>query len=174
VKEQAETFKMIAEENGGSDFDWKTRPEDRNELWKARHEAAFANLAYRPGCMAYTADVCVPISRLTDCIVETKKDIQESWLTAPMIGHVGDGNFHVSFLIMMDDPKELAEAKRLNARLVSRAIQMDGTCSGEHGIGINKKPYMAEEHGDTVDVMRMIKKCIDPHNIMNPGKIFDL
>jgi len=174
VKEQVETFKMIAEENGGSDFDWKIRPEDRNELWKARHEAAFANLAYRPGCMAYTADVCVPISRLTDCIVETKKDIQESWLTAPMIGHVGDGNFHVSFLIMMDDPKELAEAKRLNARLVSRAIQMDGTCSGEHGIGINKKPYLAEEHGETVDVMRMIKKCFDPHNIMNPGKIFDL
>ena len=174
VKENAETVKMLAEENGGSDFDWKTRPEDRSELWKARHEASFGNLAYRPGAMAYTADVCVPISRLAECILETKKDIQESFLVAPIVGHVGDGNFHVSYMIMMDDEKELAEAKRLNSRLVSRAIAMDGTCSGEHGIGIDKKPYMAEEHGDTVDVMRMIKKCIDPHNIMNPGKIFDL
>ena len=174
VIEQAEIVKLITEEHGGSDFDWKTRPEDRNELWKARHEAAFANLAYRPGSMAFTADVCVPISRLAECILETKKDIQESYLISPIVGHVGDGNFHVSFLIMMDDEKEWAEARRLNTRLVKRAIAMDGTCSGEHGIGINKKPYLAEEHGEAVDVMRMIKRTIDPHNIMNPGKIFDL
>jgi D-lactate dehydrogenase (cytochrome) len=174
VKEQAEMVQSIAAENTGGDFKWATRPEDRNKLWAARHDVTYASKALRPGADIWATDVCVPISRLAECILETKKDLQESFLIAPLVGHVGDGNFHLGFLIDRDDPKELAEAERLNERLVMRALAMDGTCTGEHGIGLGKMKFLVAEHGEGVAVMRQIKKALDPDNIMNPGKIFTL
>ncbi|MSQ58576.1 MAG: FAD-binding protein [Betaproteobacteria bacterium] len=172
VKEQAVTVQAIAQENTGGEFKWATKAEDRTHLWQARHDVTYANKALRPGCEIWATDVCVPISRLAECIIETKKDLKESFLTAPLVGHVGDGNFHLGFLINRDDPKELAEAERLNDRLVMRALAMDGTCTGEHGIGLGKMKFLAAEHGESVSVMRAIKKALDPLNIMNPGKIF--
>ena len=174
VKEQAELVQSIAAENGGGEFKWATKPEDRSKLWTARHDVTYANKALRPGCEIWATDVCVPISRLAECIVETKKDLKQSFLIAPLVGHVGDGNFHLGFLINRDDPKELAEAERLNERLVMRALAMDGTCTGEHGIGLGKMKFLIAEHGEAVAVMRQIKKALDPDNIMNPGKIFSL
>ncbi|HWA12486.1 MAG TPA: FAD-linked oxidase C-terminal domain-containing protein [Burkholderiales bacterium] len=174
VKEQAELVQSIAQENGGGEFKWATKPEERTALWTARHDVTYANKALRPGCEIWATDVCVPISRLAECIMETKKDLKQSFLTAPLVGHVGDGNFHLGFLIMRDDPKELAEAERLNERLVMRALAMDGTCTGEHGIGLGKQKFLLAEHGDAVSVMRQVKKALDPQNIMNPGKIFTL
>ena len=174
VKEQAEMVQAIAQEHGGGEFKWATKQEERTQLWTARHDVTYANKALRPGCEIWATDVCVPISRLAECIIETKKDLKESFLIAPLVGHVGDGNFHLGFLIMRDDPKELAEAERLNDRLVMRALAMDGTCTGEHGIGLGKQKFLVAEHGEAVSVMRQIKLALDPLNIMNPGKIFSL
>ena len=174
VREQAEMLQAIAAEHGGGGFQWATRPEERTALWTARHDVTYANKALRPGCEIWATDVCVPISRLAQCILETKADLRESFLTAPLVGHVGDGNFHLGFLIMRDDPRELAEAERLNDRLVMRALAMDGTSTGEHGIGLGKQKFMRAEHGEAVDVMRQIKQALDPQNLMNPGKIFSL
>jgi D-lactate dehydrogenase (cytochrome) len=169
--EQAETVQAIAGENGGSDFRWTSQTEERNRLWQARHDAAYACLALRPGAKAWATDVCVPISRLAECILETKTDIEGSPLIAPLVGHVGDGNFHLVFLIDPDKPDEIAEAERLNERLVLRALAMGGTCTGEHGIGSGKMDFLVAEHGDAVAVMRQIKQALDPDNIMNPGKM---
>ena len=172
VKEQAETVQAVASDHGGGAFQWATQTEQRNALWKARHDVTYANKALRPGCEIWATDVCVPISRLAECILQTKEDLRHSFLTAPLVGHAGDGNFHLGFLIRRDDPAELAEAERLNERLVMRALAMDGTCTGEHGIGLGKRKYLLAEHGEGVSVMRQIKQVLDPHNLMNPGKIF--
>ncbi len=174
VKEQAELVEAIAGENGGGQFKWATKPEDRTQLWTARHDVTYANKALRPGCEIWATDVCVPISRLAECILESKKDLAESFLIAPLVGHVGDGNFHLGFLIDRNDPKEIAEAERLNERLVMRALAMDGTCTGEHGIGLGKMKFLTAEHGEAVSVMRAVKKALDPLGIMNPGKIFTM
>jgi D-lactate dehydrogenase (cytochrome) len=171
VGTQAETVQSIAAENQGSDFAWVTRLEDRARLWRARHDAYFASLALRPGARAWTTDACVPISRLADCIVESKRDLDESTLTGTLVGHVGDGNFHMLYLVDPDSPEEMAEAGRLNERLITRALDMGGTCSGEHGVGVGKMPYLAREHGEAIDTMRAIKLALDPRNLMNPGKI---
>ena len=167
-------MQCIAAEHGGGEFKWATKQEERTHLWQARHDVTYANKALRPGCEIWATDVCVPISRLAECILETKKDLKQSFLIAPLVGHVGDGNFHLGFLIDRNDPKELAEAERLNERLVMRALAMDGTCTGEHGIGLGKQKFLVAEHGEAVAVMREIKKALDPLNIMNPGKIFSL
>ena len=174
VKEQAEIVQSIAAEHGGGEFKWATKPEERSHLWTARHDVTYANKALRPGSEIWATDVCVPISRLAECILETKKDLKESFLIAPLVGHVGDGNFHLGFLINREDPKELAEAERLNERLVMRALSMDGTCTGEHGIGLGKMKFLVAEHGEAVSVMREVKKALDPLGIMNPGKIFSM
>ena len=171
VREQAEAVHDIAADHGGSGFQWTANTEERNRLWQARHDAAYACLALRPGAKAWATDVCVPISRLAECIMDTKRDLAQSFLTAPLVGHVGDGNFHLIFLIDPDDPKEVAEAERLNERLVMRALAMEGTCTGEHGIGYGKMDFLIAEHGEAVSVMRMIKAALDPRNIMNPGKV---
>jgi D-lactate dehydrogenase (cytochrome) len=171
VEEQTRDFRAIATEHGGSAFRGATKPEERTRLWKARHDAFYAALALRPGCKGWATDVCVPLSRLTECILETQREIDESFLLAPLVGHVGDGNFHLVFLVDPEKPEELREAQRLNDRLVERALAMDGTCTGEHGIGIGKKKYLVAEHGDAVETMRAIKRAIDPLNIMNPGKV---
>ncbi len=172
VKEQAETVQAVASDHGGGEFKWAVQTEQRNALWKARHDVTYANKALRPGCEIWATDVCVPISRLAECILQTKEDLRHSFLTAPLVGHAGDGNFHLGFLIMRDDPKEMAEAERLNERLIMRALAMDGTSTGEHGIGLGKRKYLIAEHGEAVSVMRQIKQALDPHNLMNPGKIF--
>ncbi|KIG02160.1 FAD-binding oxidoreductase [Caballeronia concitans] len=173
VKEQAQTVQDITAQNGGTDFDWATRPEDRSRLWNARHNAYFAMLQLKPGCRAVTTDVCVPISRLAECVVETEKDLLGSWLPCPIVGHVGDGNFHVAMLLDPAKPEELEEAERLNRRIVERALKAGGTCTGEHGVGLHKMGFMIDEHGeDAIGVMRSIKQALDPKNMMNPGKIF--
>jgi D-lactate dehydrogenase (cytochrome) len=171
VAEQAETIQMIAREHGGADFSWATKPEDRHRLWRARHDVVYADKALREGAQLWATDVSVPISRLAECITETQKDLTASFLQAPIVGHAGDGNFHVCFLLNTNDPKEMAEAERLNERLVQRALSLDGTCTGEHGIGYGKLDFLIAEHGEAVSVMRAIKNAIDPDNIMNPGKI---
>ena len=172
VQEQAEMVKEISTEEGGSDFQWSTREQEKQKLWEARHNAYYASLALRPGSKGWATDVCVPISRLADCILETRSDIEESGLVVPLVGHVGDGNFHLLFLI--DPENEVEELKRyqpLNDRLVERALRMGGTCTGEHGIGSGKIKYMEAEHGDSLDLMRQIKQAFDPYNLMNPGKM---
>ncbi|MGO1120179.1 FAD-binding oxidoreductase [Rhodovibrionaceae bacterium A322] len=171
VKEQAEMAGAIAEEFGGADFQWATRQEDRTKLWKARHNAYWAARELRPGTEGWSTDVCVPISRLADCLLETRKDVDEAGILAPMVGHVGDGNFHMLFLLDMSKPEELEQAKAINERLVLRAISMGGTCTGEHGVGSGKMPYLQAEHGEAVSVMRTLKMALDPKGIMNPGKI---
>ncbi|MBI5108816.1 MAG: FAD-binding protein [Rhodocyclales bacterium] len=174
VKEQAQTVQDIVTEQEGRDFEWATRPEDRSRLWQARHDAYYAGLGLKPGCRALTTDVCVPISRLADCVAETFTDLDAAAadLQGPLVGHVGDGNFHIMLLTDPEKPDDLARAKDFAARLARRAIRMDGTCTGEHGIGIGKQPYMSLEHGDVaIDLMRAIKHAIDPENILNPGKI---
>jgi len=173
VKEQAERFGEIAADHGGGPFDWATRAEDRSKLWQARHDAYWAAKALRPGMESVATDVCVPISRLADCLDETARDIAESGLVAPIVGHVGDGNFHTQPLIDLTDPDEVARGKAFVDRLVERALAMGGTCTGEHGIGQKKMPYLEAEHGrPAVDLMRLMKRTLDPKNIMNPGKIF--
>jgi D-lactate dehydrogenase (cytochrome) len=174
VAEQAKMVQMIASEHGGTDFSWTTNPEDRHKLWRARHDVVYANKALRDGAQLWASDVCVPISRLAECITETQKDLAASFLPAPIVGHAGDGNFHVSFVLNPNDPTEMKEAGRLNERVVHRALSLDGTCTGEHGIGCGKIDFLIAEHGEAVSVMRAIKKAIDPDNIMNPGKIFSV
>ena len=171
VAEQAETVGAIAGENGGGGFKWARHAEDRNRLWQARHDAYFASMALRPGMRGISSDVCVPISRLAESILDTRADIDESGLTAPIVGHVGDGNYHVLFIIDPNDPDELARAEAINERMVHRAIEMGGTCTGEHGIGIGKMDFLVAEQGEAISVMRAVKKALDPQNIMNPGKI---
>lgn len=172
VDEQLETFAMIAEEYGGGAFQSAVRTEDRNKLWKARHDAYWAARQLRPGASAISTDSCVPISRLAECIAETQTDIEREGLLAPILGHVGDGNFHVLLLIDRDDPQEVAKAELIVDRLNRRTIEMGGTCTGEHGIGQGKRQYLEVEHGAGVDVMRAIKMALDPDNLFNPGKIF--
>lgn len=172
AREQAELVGGIAEEYGGANFEWATRQEDRSRLWQARHDAYFANLALKPGAKGWATDVCVPISRLAECILETRKDIDESGVLAPIVGHVGDGNFHLTFLIDPDDPEEMAKAEGVNERMVMRALAMGGTCTGEHGVGTGKMRFLQAEHGEALAVMRQLKVALDPDNIMNPGKIF--
>jgi D-lactate dehydrogenase (cytochrome) len=162
----------LAQANGGGEFRWAKRPEDRSKLWKARHEAYYAAVNLRPGAIGWATDVCVPMSRLAECIAETKAELETSSVPATILGHVGDGNFHVVFSIDPNAPAELDEVKAINARLVQRALAMDGTCTGEHGIGLGKQEWLAEELGEAVDVMRSIKNCLDPKGILNPGKIF--
>ncbi|GIL06584.1 MAG: oxidoreductase [Betaproteobacteria bacterium] len=175
VREQAETVQQIAREHGGQDFHWATKPEERSRLWTARHNAYFACLQLKPGARSFTTDVCVPISRLAECIGETIEDTAQSFLPAPILGHVGDGNFHCAILANPDDPKEVDEAERLNRRIVARALAMDGTCTGEHGIGLHKMDFLVEEHGtDAVELMARIKRALDPLNILNPGKVVRL
>jgi D-lactate dehydrogenase (cytochrome) len=174
VDEQVETVKAIAAEHGGDDFRWATTPEARSKLWQARHDAYYAALALRPGSKGWPTDVCVPISRLADCIAETKRDLAQSTIPSALAGHVGDGNFHLIFMIDPQCPEEIAEASRLNDRMVNRALEMEGTCTGEHGIGYGKMDFLAAEHGEAISVMRSIKQALDPHDIMNPGKIIRL
>ncbi|MGF1593117.1 MAG: FAD-linked oxidase C-terminal domain-containing protein [Kiloniellaceae bacterium] len=171
AREQAELVGEIARDYGGANFTWATRQEDRNKLWQARHDAYFANLALKPGARGWATDVCVPISRLAECILETRKDIDESGVLAPIVGHVGDGNFHLTFLIDPDDPEEMARAEGVNERMVMRALAMGGTCTGEHGVGTGKMRFLQAEHGEALTVMRQLKLALDPDNIMNPGKI---
>ena len=171
VAEQAEMVQKITADHGGANFSWATRPEDRQKLWRARHDVVYADRAMRPGGQIFTTDVCVPISRLAECIVATEKDVAASFLPALIVGHAGDGNFHLVIVVNPNEPMEMAEAERLNERLVHLALSFDGTCTGEHGIGCGKIDFLIAEHGEAVSVMRAIKKAIDPDNIMNPGKI---
>jgi len=171
VAEQAELVKEIAAEFAGGDFRWATTSEERSKLWQARHDAYYAALALRPGSKGWATDVCVPISRLAECISETKRDLTDSPIPSALVGHVGDGNFHLVFMIDPSRPEEIAEASRLNHRMVARALALEGTSTGEHGIGYGKMEFLTAEHGEAVDVMRAIKKALDPDNILNPGKI---
>ena len=172
VKEQAELVQQIADEHGAIGFEWATRPEDRSRLWQARHNAYFALLQLRPGSRAISTDCCVPISRLTECLLETKADCDRENLIYGIVGHVGDGNFHVQMLVDPSDPTDVARAESVNERMVHRAIAMDGTCTGEHGIGLHKLDFLVHEAGEeAVDLMRTIKHALDPNNIFNPGKV---
>lgn len=171
VTAQAMATGEVIAEHGGRAFARALTPEARAELWHARHNAYYAALALRPGARGWTTDACVPISRLAECISETKRDLAASTLTAALVGHVGDGNFHLILPVMADDPAELAEAERLTDQLVERALAMGGTCSGEHGIGLGKMRFLAREHGEALDVMRSIKRTLDPQGLMNPGKL---
>lgn len=172
VEEQAATVGEIAADLGGGPFEWTTKPEERTKLWQARHDAYWASLRLRPGAKGISTDVCVPISRLADCVAETRADIDRHGFIAPMVGHVGDGNFHVLVLIDMDDPDEVVRARQFCDDLALRAIRMDGTCTGEHGIGQGKIKFLRREVGAGVDVMAAIKRTLDPDGILNPGKIF--
>ena len=173
VKEQAETVGGICTELGGSGFEWTAFEEQRNEMWAARHTAAYAAMAARPGARAYATDVCVPISRLADCILETRADVHATTrMPTFLLGHVGDGNFHYVFLVDTANPRELDELKQLTGRVVERAIDMGGTCTGEHGIGLGKQQYLRAEFGDAgLELMRTVKQALDPHGLMNPGKL---
>lgn len=172
--EQVEMFRELAEEEGGGPLDWAERPEDRNRLWQARHNAYWAALALSPGAKAMTTDVCVPMSRLAECIKKTHEDIQQTGLIAPILGHVGDGNFHVCVLTDVDDGQEIAKVEAFSDRLAERALEMDGTCTGEHGVGTGKIKFMEKEHGAAVATMSALKRALDPDNILNPGKIIAL
>ncbi len=174
VAEQAAAVEAIARELGGTDFQWSATTEERNRLWRARHDAYYAALALRPGCRGWATDVCVPISQLAACITATQADIAAAGLLAPIVGHVGDGNFHLLFLLDPNDPDELARAEAANARLIDRAIAMGGTCTGEHGIGMGKITSLEREHASGIDVMRTIKRALDPNDILNPGKVIRL
>ena len=172
VAEQAELAAEIASGNGGATFKWALKAEERSALWKARHEAFYAAVALRKGCVGWPTDVCVPISRLAECIGETQADLEQAGVVAPILGHVGDGNFHVIFVLDPNDPTEREVATALNKRLVERALAMDGTCTGEHGVGLGKQDYLVAELGEAVDVMRTLKCALDPRGLFNPGKIF--
>ena len=172
VAEQAQSAAEAAEANGGGAFSWSVRPEERSRLWKARHEALYAAVGLRKGCVGWPTDVCVPVSRLAQCIAETHADLQSAGVIAPILGHVGDGNFHVIFVVDPAEPAEWKVAAELNRRLVQRALDMDGTCTGEHGVGLGKQEWLRAELGEAVDVMFLLKRALDPTNILNPGKIF--
>ncbi len=175
VKEQAELVQEIASEHGGKAFEWATTPEERTRLWTARHNAYFAAIQSRPGCRAISTDTCVPISRLADCLLDSVKEADESGLPYFLVGHVGDGNFHFGYLLDPNKPEERELAEKLNHQLVMRALRLEGTCTGEHGIGLHKMEFLVTETGaGAVDMMRTIKRALDPKNIMNPGKIFSL
>jgi D-lactate dehydrogenase (cytochrome) len=175
VAEQSQRFGEIADELGGGPFDWATKAEDRTRLWQARHDAYWAIMSLRPGVRALSTDVCVPISRLAECVTQSQQDLKESRLIAPIVGHVGDGNFHMLLLVDNNVAEEFARAEAFLERLVDRALAMDGTCTGEHGVGQGKMKYMAAEHGDVaIETMRAVKRALDPLDIMNPGKIFGL
>lgn len=173
VQEQAQVVQEIASDQGGEDFQWATTPEERTKLWTARHHAYFAALQMKPGCRAVTTDTCVPISRLAECLLDTVAEADEAGLPYFIVGHVGDGNFHVGYLIDPARPEERELAERLNHQLVARALRLEGTCTGEHGIGLHKMGFLREEAGEgAVALMRSLKHALDPKNIMNPGKIF--
>ena len=173
VKEQAETVQEIASEHGGQSFEWATTPEERTRLWTARHNAYFAAIQSRPGCRAISTDTCVPISRLADCLLDSVAQADASGIPYFLVGHVGDGNFHFGYLIDPNSPAERETAEQLNHQLVQRALALEGTCTGEHGIGLHKMDFLLTETGHgAVDMMRTIKQALDPHNILNPGKIF--
>jgi D-lactate dehydrogenase (cytochrome) len=171
---QSEAFGEIARENGSNEFIWTRSPEERARLWKARHDVYWSAKALRPGGTVISTDVCLPISRLAECITATEQDIEEHGLLGPIVGHAGDGNFHVSMVIDDKDPAEIAAAEAFIARLNERALALDGTCTGEHGIGQGKQEFLEAELGGSVDIMRQIKRALDPKNIFNPGKIFAL
>lgn len=173
VKEQVEAFAEIASSHGGGALKWATAQEQRDTLWDARHKAYFAALALAPGKLCLITDVCVPVSALADCIVETQQDIQAVGIQGPILGHVGDGNFHALLMVDPADPDEVRRVKDISNRLVARALAVGGTCTGEHGVGLGKKDHLITEHGDAVKVMASIKRAIDPCNIMNPGKVVD-
>jgi D-lactate dehydrogenase (cytochrome) len=173
VAEQADTVQAIAKEHGGADFEWARTPEERTRLWKARHESYFAALQMRPGCRCQSSDTCVPISRLAEGINESVAEAEASGIPYWIVGHVGDGNFHLSYLMDPNDATECAQVEELNVKMVQRALRLEGTCTGEHGIGLHKMPYLLDEAGPAaVQTMRGIKHALDPKNIMNPGKIF--
>jgi D-lactate dehydrogenase (cytochrome) len=175
VKEQAAVVQEVASEFGGTDFDWATTPEQRSKLWTARHHAYFAALQTRPGCRCQSTDTCVPISRLAESINESVTEAEEAGIPYWIVGHVGDGNFHLSYLIDPNDPQEHATVERLSAQMVARALRLEGTCTGEHGIGLHKMGYLLDEAGPAaVELMRSVKRALDPKNIMNPGKVFAL
>jgi len=172
VEEQAQTVQAIADDLGGANFEWATRPEDRTRLWQGRHDAYFACLQLKPGCRCFPTDVCVPISRLAECIAATNEDIAQVSIPIALFGHVGDGNFHLVVLVDTDNAKEMEEAAWISRRVVERAMAMEGTCTGEHGIGLGKKKYLIAEHGEVaVEVMRAVKAALDPRNLLNPGKV---
>jgi D-lactate dehydrogenase (cytochrome) len=174
VEEQVRAVEEIAREHGAQDFRWAEDADARAVLWRARHNAYYATVASRPGARAWTTDVCVPIAHLAACIVETQADIRSTGLDAPLVGHAGDGNFHLIVMIDPADARELATMSAFSERLVERALRFGGTCSGEHGVGIGKLNYLAAEHGEGLDVMRAIKRALDPENVMNPGKLITL
>ena len=172
VKEQAEMVAAFAEDNGGEGFKWTSSAEERSKLWQARHDAYYAGLAMRPGSQGWATDVCVPISNLAEAINETKKDLANASMPVCLVGHVGDGNFHLCFILDPNKPEEFKEAAEINERMVTRALALDGTCTGEHGVGYGKIGFVEQEHGPaTIGVMREIKRALDPHNLMNPGKV---
>ena len=172
VKEQSELFGEIASDHGGNDFEWTSNNEDRNKLWKARHDAYWSCKAVRPEAEIYSTDVCVPISKLSDCIIETIEDMEKNELIGPIVSHAGDGNFHVALLIDKKNQVELDKLDSFLVRISERAIRMNGTCTGEHGVGQGKRKYMLKELGNAVDVMKKVKNAFDPNKIMNPGKLF--
>jgi D-lactate dehydrogenase (cytochrome) len=174
VSEQASSVEALASERGGRGFEWATRLEDRERLWQARHNVHFAALGMRPGCRSWATDVCVPISRLSECIVETKADHANLPFPVCLVGHAGDGNFHVIYLLDPSNEDELAAARHLSDRMVTRALAMGGTCTGEHGVGYGKMKFLDAEHGEGVEVMRAIKRALDPENRMNPGKVVNI
>jgi D-lactate dehydrogenase (cytochrome) len=171
VEDQIRAVEEIAREHGAKGFKWASSLEDRNTLWQARHNAYYATVASRPGARAWTTDICVPISHLAECILETQADLKEANVVAPLVGHAGDGNFHLIIMLDPADRNEFETITRISERLVERALKFGGTCSGEHGVGIGKLKYLAAEHGEALDVMRSIKRAIDPNNLMNPGKL---
>jgi D-lactate dehydrogenase (cytochrome) len=175
VAEQARTVQDVAREHGGEDFEWATTPEERTRLWTARHHAYFAALQLKPGCRTVTTDTCVPISRLADCIALAVSEAEAAGLLYYIVGHVGDGNFHIAYLIDPAIPAERELAERLNHQLVQHALKLEGTCTGEHGIGLHKQGFLVDEAGaGAVETMRVLKRALDPKNILNPGKIFSL
>jgi D-lactate dehydrogenase (cytochrome) len=174
VSEQAEFVQSIAEEHGASGFQWATRLEDRDKLWEARHAAYYAAIALRPGAKGMATDACVPISRLAECILETQQDNRSAPFPVALVGHVGDGNFHCVYVFDPANEAEVAEAERLAGRIATRALAMGGTCTGEHGIGYGKMKYLEAEHGPALEVMRAIKRALDPDNRMNPGKMVEV
>ena len=175
VKEQAETVQEIAADHGGESFEWATTPEERTRLWTARHNAYFAGIQSKPGCRAISTDTCVPISELANCLLDSITEADASGIPYFLVGHVGDGNFHFGYLIDPNNPQECATAEDLNHKLVARALRLGGTCTGEHGIGLHKMEFLLAETGEgAVNMMRTIKRALDPHNIMNPGKIFSI